>query len=105
MGMKILTKEQESQLLLHAQSGNIEELVKAVERQVADDFERDEMLYRWLWICHGFGHSDAEEWADDMLETSSLHSDDDQITVALTHLELAELYLLGDDQVAATSLS
>lgn len=99
--MKARPKSVESEFLLHAKSGNIKKLIESVDARVTDEHERDDVLYRWLWICHGFGHSDAAEWADDMLETSSFRYDDEQITVGHITLELAELYLVGDDHIAA----
>jgi hypothetical protein len=62
--------------------------------------EADGLAYKWLLVAGDFGHADADEAADDMLETSSFRYDDDHMMQGLVHLELGEAYLAGGDGLA-----
>lgn len=57
----------------------------------------DRDVYKWLCAAEDFGHDEAAEYAESVVETSSLRYDDDGIEVAAARFELALAYLTGDD--------
>lgn len=97
----------EKKLFVLAKAGKIEAIFKLVgvaadggdededEDDPGDTGEADDLAYKWLQVAADFGHEEAEEAADDMLETSSLRYDDGQMVQGLIHLELGEQYLAG----------
>ena len=82
-------------LLAFAKAGDFDGLFRAVEP--LDEEERDDAAYRWLAIASDFGHAEADEYMDGMLEGSSLRYDDDQMVVGGIHFDLGAAYLAGSE--------
>jgi TPR repeat protein len=82
-------------LLAFAKAGDCDGIFRALEP--LDEEERDDAAYKWLAIASDFGHAEADEYMDGMLEGSSLRYDDDQMVVGGIHFELGAAYLTGTD--------
>jgi hypothetical protein len=82
-------------LLALAKAGDFDGIFRGVEP--LDEEERDDAAYKWLAIASDFGHAEADEYIDGMLEGSSLRYDDDQMVVGGIHFELGASYLTGTD--------
>jgi hypothetical protein len=91
----ILKPPTDAALLALAKAGDFDGLFRAVEP--LDEEERDDAAYKWLAIASDFGHSEADEYMDGMLEGSSLRYDDDQMVVGGIHFDLGAAYLTGAD--------
>lgn len=65
------------------------------------DEDLDELAYKLFWVASDFGHEEAEDLIDDLLEASSLRYDDDQFVQGNAHFELALAYLRGSDGLPA----
>ncbi|MFI1380576.1 hypothetical protein [Embleya sp. NPDC020886] len=61
----------------------------------------DELVYKLLCVASDFGHEEAADLIDDLLETSSLRYDDDGFVQGNAHFELALAYLRGSDGLPA----
>src|SRR5215510_11405599 len=102
-----MTDVSDSKLLKLARAGKVDEMVRLFDlnkdgsdEDYGDDDdadyddgdfaavqEADEHLYKWLQVAADFGHKKkADKATIDLLETSSLHHDDYQLVVGLTHL-------------------
>lgn len=79
--------------LQHAKEGNIEEIMTLVEEE-EDEGERDMLAYQWLSIAADFGHEEAEEIIEQLMEVASLrYWDNGEFQVA--HFEIGQWYIDG----------
>lgn len=62
-----------------------------------DKDTRDTTAYKWLSVASDFGHEEADDVIDDLLESSSLRYDDNQFLTGSAHWELGLAYLAGKD--------
>jgi hypothetical protein len=81
-----------------ARSGDLDGIFELMDQDGAED--NDRLAYKWLSAAADFGHEEAEERLDDLLEVSSLRYDDDGFIVAFAHWELGVAYLAGDHGLA-----
>lgn len=82
-------------LLALAREGDVEPLLHLCD--IDGDGEGDILAYKWLTVASDFGHADADDLIDDVLEVSSLRYDDDNFVVGGIHFELGMAYLTGGD--------
>ncbi len=85
-----------------ALAGDVEGLVVAIQPFTRDDSEADVLMYKWLEVASDFGptakhRKAADDLCSDLLESSSLRYDDDQIATGEAHFELGVAYLSGVD--------
>lgn len=78
-----------------AMAGNVEGLLELADGDAKG--HRDGVAYKWLCAASDFGHDAADELIDDLLETSSLRYDDDQLVTGNAHWELAVAYLTASE--------
>ena len=83
------------QLARMAIAGDIEGLFGLMDGE--PDGDRDVLAYKWLAVASDFGHEEADDAIDDLLEASSLRFDDDQFLTGNAHWELGLAYLGGRD--------
>ncbi len=74
-----------------AKEGDIDSLLGLATYDGRDD--GDGLALKWLLAAVDFGHAQADEAIDDLLEASSLRFDDDQFTQGSAHWELGLAYL------------
>ena len=89
-----------AQLAALAIKGDVESLVVAI--QPFTDGAADDEMYKWLEVAASHGptakhRKAAEELSSDLLESSSLRYDDDQLATGTAHFELGVAYLTGAD--------
>jgi hypothetical protein len=84
----------EAGLLTVAQAGDIEGLLELAYRTPSE--ESHGVAYKWLAVASDFGHEEADEMIDVLLE-GPLHADDDNFVSGHAHFELAVSYLIGRD--------
>lgn len=77
-----------------ARAGDLRSVQKLLAAEKDED-ERDVQFYQWLCVAADFGHAEASEMAEDLLESSSLRYDDDQVLAAHAHFEVACWHLGG----------
>jgi hypothetical protein len=75
-----------------ARDGELETLL-----ELSDGKDGDAEAYKWLSVAVDFGHAEAGDLIDELVEASSLRFDDDQFLSGGAHLELGVAYLLGED--------
>jgi TPR repeat protein len=78
-----------------ARNGDVEALFALMDLDSSTD--KDRIAYKWLCAASDFGHEEADDYIDDLLEVSSLRYDDDGYEVAAAHWELAVAYLAGEE--------
>lgn len=76
-----------------AKDGNLEALFGLMTTEGDDDRE----AYKWLCVASDYGHEEANDLIDDLLEVSSLRYDDDRYEQSLAHWEIALGYLQNSD--------
>ncbi len=76
-----------------AKAGDLDALVDLAD----GEGEGDIAAYTWLTVAADFGHDEAEDRIEALLESSSLQNDDDQLAVGNVHLELGFAYLTGTE--------
>ena len=91
-----------AQLAALALAGDVEGLVVAIRPYERDDGINDMLMYKWLEVAADHGptakhRKAAESLSSDLLESSSLRYDDDQIATGDAHFELGVAYLTGAD--------
>ncbi len=59
------------------------------------------LAYKWLTVAVDFGHEDAEDEAEEMLDAKAIGGDDDGAHAGAAHWELAAAYLAGDEGLPA----
>ena len=90
-----------AQLAALALKGDVEALVLAIQ-PFSDDGSSDDEMYKWLEVAASHGptakhRKAAESLSSDLLESSSLRYDDDQMATGGAHFELGVAYLTGAD--------
>jgi len=83
------------QLARMAIAGDVEGLFGLMDGEAEND--RDGLVYKWLVVASDFGHDNADEYIDGLLEASSLRYDDDQFETGNAHWELAQAYLTATE--------
>jgi len=78
-----------------ARKGNLDALFGLMDLDSSSPNDRD--AYKWLCAAADFGHEEANDLIDDVMEVSSMRYDDDQYETAAAHWELAAAYLEGAD--------
>lgn len=76
-------------------AGDFAALFQLLEDHGAMD--SDDLAYKWLSVASDFGHAEADDYLETMMEASSLRYDDDQSVVGGVHFELARAYLASED--------
>jgi hypothetical protein len=82
-------------LVVLARAGDLQPILHLCG--VDDDGEGDILAYKWLNVASDFGHAEADDLVDDLLERSSLRYDDDNLVTGGVHFELGVAYLNGGD--------
>lgn len=78
-----------------AQAGDLEGVTRLLELAHGDPSRDPDLLaYKWFNVASDFGHEDADELVDAVLE-GPLHADDDNYVTGHAHFELAVSYLTG----------
>jgi hypothetical protein len=81
-----------------AREGDFDGLFALADQARADpEVDADVLLYKWLCVAADFGHEEADELIEDLMEVSSLRFDDDGFAVGSAHFELGLAYLSGED--------
>jgi hypothetical protein len=75
-----------------ARAGDIDGLWELVGENPA--WEPEEVAYKWLNVASDFGHDEAADMIDSVVE-GSLYADDDNYVTGHAHFELAVSYLTG----------
>jgi hypothetical protein len=83
------------QLLALAREGDLEPLLHLCD--IDGDGEGDILAYKWLNVASDFGHVEADDMIDDVMEVSSLRYDDDSSVTGGVHFDLGVAYLTGGD--------
>lgn len=91
-----MTQSLDRQIATAARTGDLDVLMELVSQHPSEDAAF--LLYKWLNVASDFGHDEADELIDSLLE-SELHADDDQFVSGHAHLELATAYLTGGDEL------
>ena len=78
-----------------AAAGDLEALAAIADGDAAS--KADRVAYKWLAAAADFGHDEAEDLIEDLLETSSLRYDDSRLEQGAAHWELAVAYLAGEE--------
>jgi hypothetical protein len=78
-----------------ARDGDLDGILELAGADPAGD--PDIVAYHWLTVASDFGHEEADDLIDDLLESSSLRYDDDNAVTGHVHFELAVAYLTGTD--------
>ncbi len=91
-----------AQLAALALAGDVEALVVAIRPFTDEDGVNDALMYKWLEVAADHGptakqRKAAESLSSDLLESSSLRYDDDQMATGEAHFELGVAYLTGAD--------
>ncbi|MFC4040463.1 hypothetical protein ACFO1B_18680 [Dactylosporangium siamense] len=81
------------QLLTLARAGDLEPILHLCDL----DGHGDLLAYKWLTVAADFGHDDADDLIDDVLQVTSLRYDDDSSLTGEVHFELGVAYLTGGD--------
>lgn len=90
-----------AQLAALALKGDVEALVLAIQ-PFGEEGDSDDEMYKWLEVAASHGptakhRKAAESLSADLLESSSLRYDDDQMATGGAHFELGVAYLTGAD--------
>lgn len=84
-----------SQELHHwAKKGNLEAIRRLMHKPY--DEEQAELALKWFLVAQDYGHVDAQQGIDDVLEVTVLRYDDDGFALGQTHYDLLLAYLRGD---------
>jgi hypothetical protein len=75
-----------------ARAGDIDGLLELVGENPS--WEPEEAAYKWLNVASDFGHDEADDMIDSVVE-GSLYADDDNYVTGHAHFELAVSYLTG----------
>ena len=75
-----------------ARSGDLDGLLELVGED--PDWEPEALAYKWLNVASDFGHDEADDMIDSVVE-GSLYADDDNYVTGHAHFELAVAYLTG----------
>ncbi|MYS86605.1 hypothetical protein [Embleya scabrispora] len=84
-----------------ARHGELEAVFSLLADSEGKDEDLDELAYKLFCVASDFGHEEAADLIDDLLEASSLRYDDDRFVQGNAHFELALAYLRGSDGLPA----
>jgi hypothetical protein len=91
-----VTQSLDRQIATAARTGDLDVLMELVSQHPSED--EAFLLYKWLNVASDFGHDEADELVESLLN-SELHAADDQFVSGQAHLELATAYLTGRDHL------
>ena len=86
----------ETRLSALAREGEVERLLELIDAGAPDDETMYYLAYKWLIVARDFGHENAGEMIDAVVQ-GSLYADDDNGVTGHAHFELAVAYLTGAD--------
>jgi hypothetical protein len=87
-------KIDKKKLVKLAQSGELDEMMGLIDKNIKNPMSRDIVAYQWLQVAEGFGHKDAGNQAEDLFEASLSRFGDE--TMGDAHFEIGRWYLLGE---------
>jgi hypothetical protein len=84
-----------------ARAGDLDALLDSLDLADVEADRLDELLYKLASVAADFGHTEADDLIEDLLNATSLRVDDDLATQANAHFELGLAYLMGADGLPA----
>ncbi|MBA4867197.1 hypothetical protein H1V43_39145 [Streptomyces sp. PSKA54] len=84
-----------------ARAGDLDGLFSLDAAAGSEARDLDELAYKLLSVAADFGHAEADDLIEDLLECSSLRYDDDRFVQGNAHFELGLAYLMGADGLPA----